>query len=352
MEKVYIWGVGLFYKNNKNNLKKYIIEGYIDNKLCKTQNDFNGKKLISSNEIKEDMKIIIMSKNFVDMAYELIDKNIQNFMIGIVVFPESIQEQLLGNNGTFSVENKKLVYKTRGNIKKIINQQNDIKILYKELVTEENYIEAFDKLPDIPFCRDFGMTKGTPIDRIYIEKFLERYKNDIKGNVIEIADNIYTMRYGENRINKSYILHVNGWGGNAIRGNLETGEGIGENQYDTAIITQTLMFIYDLQSAIKNIYKMLKPGGVALITVASISQVSREDKEYWGSYWNFNVDAIWKLFSSKFRHDKIKVESFGNVKTATALLYGISAEEISKEIFEYNDLQYPVIIGIRVEKEK
>lgn len=43
MEKVYIWGVGLFYKNNKNNLKKYIIEGYIDNKLCKTQNDFNGK---------------------------------------------------------------------------------------------------------------------------------------------------------------------------------------------------------------------------------------------------------------------------------------------------------------------
>lgn len=74
MEKVYIWGVGLFYKNNKNNLKKYIIEGYIDNKLCKTQNDFNGKKLISSNEIKEDMKIIIMSKNFVDMVYELIDK--------------------------------------------------------------------------------------------------------------------------------------------------------------------------------------------------------------------------------------------------------------------------------------
>ena len=352
MEKVYIWGIGLFYKNNKKKLSDYTIEGYIDNKLCKTQKDFNGKKLISSNEIKEDMKIIIMSKNFVAMAYELIDRNIKNFMIGVVVFPESIEEQLLGRNGVFNVENGKLVYKTNSNIKRIIKQQDDIKTLYKKLVAEDGYIEAFEKLPLIPFCRDFGMTKGKPIDRVYIEKFLEKYKNDIKGNVLEIADNTYTMQYGEDRIEKSCVLHVNGWGENVICGNLETGEGIEENQYDAAIITQTLMLIYDLKSAIQNIYKMLKPEGVALITVASISQISREDKEYWGSYWNFNEDVVWNLFASKFRSDKIKVESFGNVKAATALLYGISAEEISKKIFEYNDLQYPVILGIRVEKEK
>ena len=60
-------------------------------------------------------------------------------------------------------------------------------------------------------------------------------------------------------------MHVDGWGKNVIKGNLESGEGIEENKYDCAIITQTLMFIYDFTSAVNNIYKMLKPGGVALI---------------------------------------------------------------------------------------
>lgn len=33
------------------------------------------------------------------------------------------------------------------------------------------------------------------------------------------------------------------------------------------------------------------------------------------------------------------------------MLYGMCAEEISIEAFKYNDLQYPVILGIRIEKE-
>ena len=61
-------------------------------------------------------------------------------------------------------------------------------------------------------CRDFGITRGTPIDRKYIEQFLEKYREDIKGEVLEIADNTYTLKYGEDRIKKSYILHVKGWG--------------------------------------------------------------------------------------------------------------------------------------------
>ena len=62
-------------------------------------------------------------------------------------------------------------------------------------------------------------------------------------------------------------------------------------------------------------------------------------------------DSLKKLFEEYFKEQNITIESYGNVKTATAMLYGMCAEEISKEAFKYNDLQYPVILGIRIEKE-
>jgi len=39
-----------------------------------------------------------------------------------------------------------------------------------------------------PISRVFGFDRGTPIDRVYIENFLEKNKNLIKGVVCEIAE--------------------------------------------------------------------------------------------------------------------------------------------------------------------
>ena len=345
----YIWGVGFFYHNNIDNLKDYKIVGYIDNKLSKETYEYNGKPIISSDEITDDMEIIIMVKCFVPLVYELIERGVNKIKIGSWLFPESYQEILLRENGNFMVIDDSFVYKF-GKETRVIRKQDDIVKLYKELIISNQIIENFVSMPEKPLCRDFGFSRGTPIDRVYIEKFLEQNKFAIKGDVLEIAENTYTMKYGEDRVDTSHVLHVNGWGENVICGNLETGEGITENRYDVAIITQTLMVIYNLPATVRNIHKLLKSGGVALITVSGISQISRYDAENWGSYWGFHPLAIKKLFEAEFSED-IVIESYGNVKTASALLWGISAEELPKEIFKYNDPQYPVILGIKVKKD-
>src|SRR4051794_37443694 len=52
------------------------------------------------------------------------------------------------------------------------------------------------------FCRTapistvFGFDRGTPIDRYYIETFLSKNADDIRGRVLEIGDNSYTVRFG------------------------------------------------------------------------------------------------------------------------------------------------------------
>ncbi len=47
-----------------------------------------------------------------------------------------------------------------------------------------------------PFSEKFGYDRGGPIDRYYIEHFLNEYSSTIKGRVLEIGDNAYTLKYG------------------------------------------------------------------------------------------------------------------------------------------------------------
>ena len=51
----------------------------------------------------------------------------------------------------------------------------------------------------------FGLDRGKPIDRYFIENFLNEKKDLIKGVVLEIGDNKYTRMFGDSVI-KSEIL--------------------------------------------------------------------------------------------------------------------------------------------------
>lgn len=214
----------------------------------------------------------------------------------------------------------------------------------------KSYAEMIAELPVEPISRVFGLDRGKAIDRVYIERFLEVNKNYIGGNVLEIAEDTYTFQYGGDRVQESYILHVNGTGKNAIKGNLETGEGMEENSFDTMIITQTLMFMLDINSAVANIYRMLKHGGTALLTVAGISQVSRYDDDRWGHYFGFYETGVRKLCCEVFGEENVEVKVYGNVKTAVSMLYGLCSGDLQPEDFEVYDKDYPVIIGVVLRK--
>lgn len=201
------------------------------------------------------------------------------------------------------------------------------------------------KIKRTPLNYDFGFSRGTPIDRYYIEEFLDKNKSYIKGDVLEIAENTYTKKFGDSeKIYNSWILHVDAQGKNMIRGDFETGEGIQQNSMDCIILTQTLPFIYCLESAIKNIYGMLKKNGSLLITVSGICQISRYDMDRWGDYWRFTDLSLRRLMEMVANPEKIDIYTYGNVKSACAFLYGIASEELAEEDLKYNDPDYQVTI--------
>lgn len=202
-----------------------------------------------------------------------------------------------------------------------------------------------------PLSQQFGYDRGLPIDRYYIENFLAIQANDIRGRVLEIGDNSYTRKFGGDRVTKSDVLHViEGNPDATIVGDLSNADHIPSNTFDCFVLTQTLHLIYDVQDALKTIYRILKPGGVALITFPGISQIALDEwKGYW--YWGFTILSAQRLFEEVFPKHNVQVEHYGNVLAATALLQGLATEELQKEELDYQDPSYQVLLTVRVVKE-
>ncbi|MBE9188813.1 glycosyltransferase [Gloeocapsopsis crepidinum LEGE 06123] len=200
-----------------------------------------------------------------------------------------------------------------------------------------------------PISREFGFDRGLPVDRYYIENFLASHANDIQGRVLEIGDNFYTRKFGGDRVTKSDVLHVAETNTDAtIFGDLTCADHIPSNTFDCCILTQTLHLIYDVPAALKTLYRILKPGGVALVTFPGISQISNDE---WGDswYWSFTSLSAQRLFEEVFPI-AVNVETYGNVLAATAFLQGLATEELHQEELDYRDRNYQVIITVRALK--
>jgi SAM-dependent methyltransferase len=206
-------------------------------------------------------------------------------------------------------------------------------------------------LPAQPASRQFAFDRGTPIDRYFIARFLERNAETIRGRVLEVGDRGYTQSYGGDRVSRSDVLHVTSGNPDAtIVGDLATGKGIPEGAFDCMILTQTLHVIYDVHSAVKTIHRLLRPGGVALVTIPGITPISRFDADQWGDFWRMTPAACKRLFAEAFSPDAVEVEAFGNVRLAAAYLYGLAAEEIPASAFFASDPDYPLLICIRAKR--
>ena len=202
-----------------------------------------------------------------------------------------------------------------------------------------------------PISSVFGFDRGLPLDRYYIEGFLKRHSADIYGSVLEIGDPSYTRKFGGGAVTRSDVLHaVPGNPKATLVGNLATGEGIPQEAFDCMILTQTLLFIYDVQAAITNIYGALKPGGVLLATFPGISQISRYDMDRWGDYWRFTDASARRLFGDVFELENVKEETFGNVLSTCAFLHGLATHELKPEELDYHDPDYQMLITIRAKK--
>jgi SAM-dependent methyltransferase len=202
-----------------------------------------------------------------------------------------------------------------------------------------------------PISRVCGFDRGLPIDRYYIESFLTRHADDIRGRVLEIGGDSYTRRFGRGRVSTSDVLNLDEANPKAtIIGDVTRADHIPSEAFDCIVFTQTLQYIYDARAAILTLHRILKPGGVLLATCPGISQISLDEStDYW--CWGFTSLSARRLFEEAFPATNISVEAHGNVFAAIAFLHGLAADELSREELDHRDSLYQVSITVRAVRD-
>lgn len=203
-----------------------------------------------------------------------------------------------------------------------------------------------------PVSRVFGLDRGLPIDRYYMERFLSTWKADIRGRVLEFGDDRYTRQFGGAGVARGHVLHsVAGNPQATIVADLTRADAIAADTFDCIICTQTLQMIYEARVALAQLHRILRPGGVLLLTAHGISRIARrEGVDPWGEYWRFTAQSMRRLLAEAFPDGETRIEVYGNVLAAVASLHGLAAEELTPGELDDGDPDYEVLLGVRAVK--
>ncbi|HAN75554.1 MAG TPA: methyltransferase [Planktothrix sp. UBA8407] len=195
-----------------------------------------------------------------------------------------------------------------------------------------------------PICQAFGFLRGQPIDRYYLDKFIEKIRPEIVGNILEIGA-IETAKESYQLTEESsyHVLNMDRWSGVDIVGDAHDINVIQPESFDTIILFNVLEHCYAPWIVIENIHRWLKPGGKCFASVPSALKIHDAPQDYWRPL----PDAFaWMLrnFSQQ------KISTYGNLITVVAAYHGIVTEELTTEELDAYHPDYPVITCISATK--
>jgi SAM-dependent methyltransferase len=197
-----------------------------------------------------------------------------------------------------------------------------------------------------------GRERGNPIDRLYIETFLAEHAPDVRGRCLEVKDDLYTRRFGGQNVTRADVLDVNtdNKAANVFGDLRHLAAVIADDTYDCFILTQTLQYIDDLDAAVRECRRILKPGGVLLVTLPCLGKVEGLEHNVSGNFWRFTPHAARYLFHRHFGEPNCRIQTWGNVLAGMAFWVGMAQEDLPARRLTEHDPAFPVIVTVRAVK--
>lgn len=165
----------------------------------------------------------------------------------------------------------------------------------------------------------------------------------MRGRVLEVGGRRYTEMFGGEKVVCGEVFDINPLNQAAtIVGDLGVAGSLPEEAFDCIIVTQTLQYVYDLDTAMENLHRALAPDGTLLITVPGISPIGKGDTQSW--YWEFTELSLKTMLIGRFGDGNVRSQSYGNVFAAICFLTGLSLAEVEAEKLHFKDERYPVAV--------
>ncbi|TFG98032.1 MAG: methyltransferase domain-containing protein, partial [Myxococcales bacterium] len=201
-----------------------------------------------------------------------------------------------------------------------------------------------------PVSREWGEDRGRPIDRFYIDAFVEAHREDLRGAVLEVQEADLTERWGGGAIERIDIVDIEASNPRAtLLADLRHAAHIEDSSFDCFVLTQTLHVIADVPAVLREARRILRPGGVLLATFPAASRVCVEYGRE-GDFWRATEGGVRELFRSAFRDEELSLCCYGNLLTTVAFFEGLACHELEAAEFEPFDPWYPLLFGVRAVK--
>ena len=205
------------------------------------------------------------------------------------------------------------------------------------------------KDPLSPISDYCGFERGRPLDRYYIDKFIKENQSSIKGFILEFLEPEYASVYAE-PTSKIETMDIDITNKSAtIIGDIRNAYNIQSSYFDCIIATQLLQFIDDLDASLSELIRILKPGGVMLISVPSVSRID-PIAGVDGDYWRFTCSSLTYLLT-KHKDVTFTINSAGNLYAIGISLLGGTVEDANVAKLSYNDQNFPLVIFAKVSKK-
>jgi SAM-dependent methyltransferase len=195
-----------------------------------------------------------------------------------------------------------------------------------------------------PLEQGWGFSRGTPIDRYYIGNFIRAQAGEVGGRVLEFGGPRYRDFFTPARIERYDIIDLtNADTRVTIVADIQHAPHIPNATFDCVVCTQVLLLIPDVVAALREIHRILKPGGLLLLTLPQTALTVPRNEFPGGDYWRFTEDSVrWLLrgFSD------VRVTAHGNPLAVFAFANRIVLEDLTPTDLDWTDPRFPLHLNV------
>lgn len=188
----------------------------------------------------------------------------------------------------------------------------------------------------VPVCPSFGYTRGTPVDRFYLEQFVDDIRSQVVGVTLEIGG-----RPGNRELyefwgaTEYYTMDADPRAGADLIADAHDRSACKQESLDCVILFNVLEHCARPWDVVENVHHWLKKGGTVFCMVPNIQRIHRDPRDY----WRILPDALQGLFDRFMT----RVITYGSLLTSIAALSGVATEELTLAELGQVNPQYPVV---------
>lgn len=212
--------------------------------------------------------------------------------------------------------------------------------LFKLYIQIHRFFHAINVLP---YSRNFGLERGSPIGRYYVERFLREHAGSIAGYCLEFGEPRYKSYFP--KATKYEITDVVSRPGVHYVCDIHEPQGMPKNYFNAVICTQVFEHLAYPEKAARSLFDLMAPNGVLLLTAPFINPVHYVPTDF----RRFTPECLEMIIQDA--GFVVETVSFGgNSLVSTGSLMGMVQEDFSRAELEKKDPVYPYNILVRARK--